>query len=264
MSRTNVTLEIDRDLVAWVRLNRADKHNALSVAMMRDLIDVFRQIGANEEIRAVVLTGNGSSFCAGADLAWMRSNLDKSRDERIAESKVLASMLAAIDQCPKLVIGRINGQAFGGGVGLIAVCDIAIGDQSAKYSLTEVKLGLAPANIAPYVIRKIGVASTRRLALNAYLFDGKEAAEIGLLDAAYNADKVDKKIKHEIELALSAAPQAIATTKRLLSELHRGGLDNPTNHVVTTLADIWEGAEAQDGIRAFFNKQRPPWKRKHS
>ena len=113
-------------------------------------------------------------------------------------------------------------------------------------------------------MRKIGVANARRLALNAYAFDGKEAAEIGLLDAAYNADNLEQKIKHEIKLALRSAPQAIATTKRLLSELHRGGIENPTDHVVTTLADIWEGAEAQDGIRAFFNKQRPPWKRDHS
>lgn len=260
MKQANIKFEIDSRQLAWVTLNRPDKHNALTLEMMQALTQIFHDIANNDEIRAVVLSGAGSSFCAGADLKWMQANLDKSRMERITESKVLATLLEAVDLCPKLVIGRINGQAYGGGIGLISVCDIAVCDEAACFSLTEVKLGLVPANIAPYLIRKIGLAKSRRLALNAYRFDGKQAVNLGLLDVAVKAQALDEAIESELKLALAAAPQAIANTKQLLAELAHGELNNPLTHAIEALADIWEGEEAQAGIRAFFDKQLPPWK----
>ncbi len=260
MNTQFITFDIDSNQIARVTLNQPEKHNALGIDMMHELIETFVEIGENPVIRAVVLSGSGASFCAGGDLKWMQANLEKPRAERIAESKVLSALFEAINQCPKLVVGRINGPAYGGGVGLIAVCDIAIGVDAAKFALTEVRLGLVPANIMPYVVNKIGVAKLRRLALNARFFDGAEAVEIGLLDRVADADELDQMVDEELKLALAAAPNAIASTKRLISELNSGELTDPAAHLVEALADAWEHDEAQAGIRAFFDKKSAPWK----
>ena len=260
MNFRTIQFEIDEDMVVRVTLNAPEKHNALNPDMMHELVAVFESIGANEAVRAVVLTGEGVSFCAGADLKWMQSNLDKPRTERIVESQVLSVLFERIDQCPKLVIARVNGAAYGGGIGLIAACDIAIGVKSACFALTEVKLGLVPANIAPYVLRKIGVANLRRTALNGTRFDGIQAHSLGLLDVVVSADELNKSVASELKLALEAAPGAISRTKQMLAELHSGELQNSAGHLIEILADTWEGDEAQSGIRAFFDKKPPPWK----
>lgn len=260
MNFRTIQFEIDEDMVARVTLNVPDKHNALNPDLMRELVAVFESIGANEAVRAVVLTGAGVSFCAGADLKWMQSNLHKSRAERIAESQVLAVLFESIDQCPKLVIARVNGAAYGGGIGLISACDIAIGVKTASFALTEVKLGLVPANIAPYVLRKIGVANLRRTALNATRYDGNQAHSLGLLDVVVSADELNKSVDSELKLALEAAPGAISRTKQMLADLHSGEMLISADHLIEVLADTWEGDEAQSGIRAFFDKKPPPWK----
>jgi len=260
MNTNTIQFEIDENHIARVCLNQADKHNALSPVMMGELIAVFAAIAEKSSIRAVVLSGRGPSFCAGGDLTWMRENLDKSRSERIAESRVLAELFECIDSCPKLVIARVNGAAYGGGVGLICVCDIAIGVESANFALTEVKLGLVPANIAPYVIRKMGVAKLRRTALNALRFDARRAYALGLLDKVVPENELDQAVDFELKLALSAAPGAIARSKHLFAELDARDLDNTAEHLVEVLADAWEGDEAQAGICAFFDKVSPPWK----
>lgn len=262
MTYSTIQYQIDVDQVARVYLNKPDKHNALSPLMMQELIDVFDSISADETVRAVVLTGAGKSFCAGGDLKWMQSNLDKPRSERIAESMMLSKLLESINYCPKLVIARINGAAYGGGVGLISVCDIAIGLESAQYSLTEVKLGLVPANIAPYVLRKVGGSKMRRLALNAYRFDSRQACAYGFIDVVAAEGELDQAVEFELKLALSAGPRAISRTKQLISELQNNAFDEPAAQMVEVLADVWEGEEAQAGIRAFFAKTSPPWKRK--
>ena len=263
MKYTSIDFTIDVDQVARVGMNRADVHNALSLLMMQELIDVFTDIAGRNEIRAVVLTGAGQSFCAGGDLKWMQSNLDKPRETRIAESGVLSELFRCIDQCPKLVIARVNGAAYGGGVGLISACDIVISVGSASFALTEVRLGLVPANIAPYVIRKIGSARMRRLALNALRFDAREAQSLGLVDLAVEDEALDAAVADEIRHALACGPMAIATSKKMIADLARGGLDDPAQYMVETLADVWEGEEAQAGIRSFFAKASPPWKYKN-
>jgi len=263
MKHTTIEFTIDADQVAHVCLNRADTHNALSPLMMRELIEVFTDIAGQEAIRAVVLTGAGRSFCAGGDLKWMQSNLNKTRKLRIAESAILSDLFRCIDQCPKLVIARVNGAAYGGGIGLIAACDIVISIDTASFALTEVRLGLVPANIAPYVIRKIGSARMRRLALNALRFDARQAQSLGLVDLAIEDEALDAAVAEEIRHTLACGPMAIATSKKMIADLERGGLDNPAQYMVETLADVWEGKEAQAGIRAFFAKSSPPWKQEN-
>lgn len=255
-----IRFEIDVCHIARIYLNQPEKHNALSPLMMQELIDVFEQIAQDQAIRAVVLSGVGDSFCAGGDLKWMLSNLDKPRDERSAESRILAGLFASIDRCPKLVIGRINGAAYGGGVGLVSVCDIAIGVESANFALTEVKLGLVPANISPYVLRKMGASNMRRTALNAAPFNARTAESFGLLNLAVSESEFDQAVEKELKLALACAPGAVATTKKLISDLSLDQFDDVTESLVAVLGDAWEGEEAQAGIKAFFARQAPSWK----
>ena len=173
MTYEHVKLEIDERNVATLTLNREDKHNAMGTQMMREIQQACGEINANDAIRAVVLTGAGEkSFSAGADLGWMKANFEKNREERIAESGQLAETLEALNTVNKVTIARINGQAYAGAVGLICVCDIAIAVQSARFSLTETRLVLTPANISPYVISRLGVANSRRILMNAHFFSG--------------------------------------------------------------------------------------------
>jgi len=260
MTYDTLNYHLDERGVARVTLDQPQVHNALSPEMMQQLIAVFSEIALDDAVRVVVLSGNGKSFCAGGDLKWMQSNLDKPRAQRIAESKVLSELFDAIDRCPKLVVARINGAAYGGGIGLIAVCDIAIALDSAKFALTEVKLGLVPANIAPYTLRKIGAAGMRRLALNAHRIDAGQAQRMGLIDEVADAEQLDARVEAEVDQALSAGPMAIAHTKTMIAELEAGQLQDPAQAMVEKLADVWEGDEAQAGIRAFFTRQSPPWR----
>ncbi len=260
MAYTTINYQLSEAGVARVDLNLPVTHNALSPLMMQEMYDLFSTLSQDETVRVVVLSGEGKSFCAGGDLKWMESNLDKPRDQRMRESGLLSDLFRVIDQCPKLLIARINGAAFGGGVGLISVCDIAIAADTAIFSLTEVRLGLVPANIAPYVLRKIGSSGMRRLALNATRFDASKAQVLGLLDEVVDAAELDAAVDQEIKLALAAGPNAMAATKVLIAELQSGKLADPAQRMVEVLADTWEGEEAQSGIRAFFAKTLPPWR----
>ena len=260
MNYDNIRLETNENAVATITLDRAATHNALNPEMMHELSDAFGRVGEDPSIRAVVLSGAGESFCAGGDLRWMESNLDKPREQRIAESNLLGELFRTVNRCAKLVIARVNGPAYGGGVGLVSVCDIAVGVETSVFALSEVKLGLIPANIAPYVLQKMGLANVRRTALNAMRFDASEALALGLLDKVVANNALDAAVEFELKLALAAAPGAIAETKKRLLQLHAGEMQDPARVLVEALADVWEGEEAQAGIRAFFNRENPPWK----
>jgi len=260
MNYDEITLLVDEKNIARITLNRPEKHNAMSVSMMTEITNAFSEIERNKEIRAVVISGTGKSFCAGADLKWMQSNLDKTREQRVAESKRLSVLLSAVDQSSKLVIAALNGSSFAGGVGLMCACDIVISVDTACFALTETRLGLVPANITPYVLRKIGPAKTRRVALNACMFDAGEAEKMGFVDRVVLADGLDEAVDNELIQALSCAPQAIARAKHMLARLSKGDISNPEDYLNEQLADAWEGDEAQQGIRAFFAKHPPPWK----
>ncbi len=259
MTFETINLETDSRGVATLTLDRADKHNAMSSLMMQELRQAIGSLDQDESIRAVILAGNGKSFCAGADLGWMRDNFARSRDERVAESEVLAAMLQEMDALSKPLIARVHGQAYAGGVGLISVCDIAIGVPEAKFSITEVRLGLTPANISAYLIGRIGPRNARRLFLNAHFFDGNEAVQFGLLDRVVPADALDAAVENEIRELLDCAPGAVAMTKELIAYVRSHGGEDNRRHTAALLADCWEGEEAQVAIANFFDKKPPPW-----
>lgn len=255
-------LTVDSRGVARLALHRPAVRNAMDETMIAELTQVAADLAVDEQIRVVVLTGSvdDSVFCAGGDLRWMQSNMDRPRDEMIAQSATLAQMLKALDELPQLVVGRINGSAFGGGVGLISICDIAIGLTSAKFSLTEVTLGLLPANIAPFVVRRMGPVHARRTFLNAARFDGNQAVDFQLLNEAVSAENLEETVNQEVERALACAPGAIAATKALIRVVDKEPFDSAQHYAARALADAWASDEGQSGVRAFFDKTPAPWR----
>ena len=256
------TLRIDVDArgVATVILNRPDKHNALNAALISELADAAAALAEDGAVRIVVLTGEGRSFCAGGDFNWFASNVQKSRAERVEQSATLARLLRRLDTLPKPLIGRINGAAYGGGVGLISVCDYAIGAEGATFGLTEVRLGLLPANISPYVVARIGEAASRETMLSGALFDTARAERIGLLTEVVAPDALDEAVERVVQAHLQAAPGAVADTKRLIAYVASHGLENSMIYTADRLADAWETEEGIEGINSFLNKDTPSWR----
>jgi len=252
-------LEVDTRGVAWLRLNRPEKHNAMDAAMIGELTQVAGRLGRDPAVRVVVLTGNGRSFCAGGDLEWMRAQMAADAATRAREAGALAGMLGALDTMPKPLIGRVQGQAFGGGVGLMSVCDVAVGVDNAKIGLTEVRLGLIPATIGPYVVARMGAARARRVFFSGRVFGAAEAVELGLLARAVPEDALDAAVEAEIAPYLSAAPGAVAAGKRLVADL-TGPVDAAqVAMTIEALVTRWESAESAEGIAAFFDKRKPGW-----
>ena len=210
-------------------------------------------------VRVVVLAAEGKSFCAGGDLGWMQEQMAATAAERAVGARRLADMLGKLDTLPKPVIGRVQGQAFGGGIGLMSVCDVAIGARGAKFGLTEVRLGVIPATISPYVIKRIGEPNARRMMLSARLFDSDGAAGLGLLARVVEPDELDAAVEDEIAPFLKVAPGAVEKTKRLIRG--QGGAIDPARieASVAALVEAWEDAEAEAGIKAFFAREAPPW-----
>ena len=252
-----ILLDIDRRGIARLVLNRPDKHNAFNAAMIRDLADAATLLSDNSAVRAVVLSANGKSFCAGGDLAWMRAQFDADRAARIAEASRLANMLRLLDELPKLLIAVIHGQAFGGGVGLASVCDIVLAPPETKFALSETRLGLIPATIAPFVVRRIGPANARRFALNANPFGAEEAKIMGLVSEIHEPAGLDAALEKQLDLALACAPGAIADAKQLFRRATSGTISQA--ETVEALADRWQAEEARQGVEAFFLSRRPPW-----
>ena len=260
MSFDTIQLETDPRGIATLTLDRPLKHNAMDSRMMVEIRDAIRGLDADTSVRGVVLAGNGPSFCAGADLGWMRDNFARSREERIVESEVLSDMLLAMDTLSKPLIAKVHGQAYAGGVGLISVCDIAVGVPEARFSVTEVRLGLTPANISTYLIGRVGARNARRLFLNAHFFNGEEAAQYGLLDRVVPAEALDTAVEAEVQELLECAPGAVAMTKDLIAYVRSHDAEDNRKHTAALLADCWEGEEAQTAIANFFDKKPPPWK----
>lgn len=262
-------IEIQRDSrgVATVHLARPEKHNAMNAAMIAGLDTAFADLGADPEIRAIVLTGQGATFCAGGDLGWMREQIAGGPPAREAGARALANMLARVDSCPKPVIGRLQGNAFGGGIGLACVCDVAIGVFGTKFGLTETRLGLIPATIGPYVVARMGQGPARRVFMSSRVFGAEEATALGILSEAVPPEDLDAAVEAEVAPYLACAPGAVAEAKALARAL--GGAPGAgvaparaVDHSIEALVARWNTAEAAEGVAAFLEKRTPGWRGK--
>jgi len=259
MGYETLSIEMPRPGIAWLALNRPEAHNALSGAMLEELPRAVSELEHAADVRVVVLTGKGESFCAGGDLRWMQEVSELDRAGRIAASGKIARLLAALDGLKKPLIGRINGAAYGGGVGLVAVCDMAIAASQARFGMTEVRLGLVPANVGPYVVARLGEAKAREVFFNGKLFGAEEAVRLGLVARAVAADALDGAVASEADHFLKCGPDAVARAKALLRHIARHGAAQSVEHAIAELADAWEGEESREGIAAFFARRKPRW-----
>ncbi|MCH7811818.1 MAG: enoyl-CoA hydratase/isomerase family protein [Chloroflexi bacterium] len=244
--------------VATVLMRRPDVHNAFDEHMIAQLGDAFARLRDEEGVRAVILAGEGRSFSAGADLDWMRRAAEFSAEENLRDATALTSMLRAVAECPRPVIARVQGGAFGGGAGLVAAVDIAVASDSARFGFTEVRLGLVPATIAPHVIEKIGRGHARRLFLTGERFGAAEALAIGLVHRVVAAEELDAAVDDIVSALIAGGPEA----QRACKELVRKAAPNSTetdSYTADLIARVRSGAEAREGVSAFLEKRKPRW-----
>jgi methylglutaconyl-CoA hydratase len=253
------TLSITPGPVTIVSLNRPAVRNAFNEDLIRDLSSWAAGVPSDGSVRVVVLRGAGASFCAGADLQWMSRMAGYSREENLADARVAASMFLALDTLPVPVIGRVHGAALGGGAGLAAVCDVVVAAEDATFGFTEVVLGILPAMISPYVVRKIGLSAARALCLSGARFSAARAKEIGLVDEVVTEDRLDLTVERHIAQFLKAAPSAIAATKQLLREVAGQRPTDVLERTVAAIADQRVSPEGQEGMRAFLEKRPAAW-----
>ncbi|MBO9456000.1 crotonase/enoyl-CoA hydratase family protein [Paracoccus sp. R12_1] len=254
-----IRIETDARGVATLSLGRPDKHNALSQTMMEELTEAAGRLGADPAVRVVVLAAEGASFCAGGDLGWMKAQMDADAETRRNGARLLAGMLSALNSLPKPLIGRVHGNAFGGGVGMMSVCDIAIAATDAKFGLTEVRLGLIPATIGPYVVARMGEDKARRVFFSARIFGADEAVTLNLAARAVSPGDLDAAIEAEVAPFLQAAPGAVAAAKAQCRALGPRIDMAAIEDSIERLVAVWEGDEAPEGIAAFFDKRKPNW-----
>jgi methylglutaconyl-CoA hydratase len=254
------TLLVDEaDGVLTVALNRPDVHNAFNDELIGEAVNLFGGIGASTA-RAVVLRGTGQNFCAGADLNWMSRMVSYTREENVRDSSLLARMFALINECPLPVIGRIQGAAIGGGVGLIAVCDVAIATRDAKLGLSEVKLGILPAVISPYVIAKVGETHARALFLTGERFDAERALRIGLVHRlADDTESLDTAVNDVITQLRSSGPEAVRECKKLIAYVASHDVIDSIPYTIDAISARRVSEEGQGGMAAFLGKEKAPW-----
>ncbi len=258
MNYTTVKYE-KQNRVARVTFNRPEIHNAFNATVIAEMRQVFSEIEKDDDIRVVVLTGAGKSFCAGADLNWMRSVINQSFEQNLAESNALAELFHAMYSCKRPVIGRINGAAIGGGTGFVAVCDIAITARSAMFSFSEVKIGVVPACIGPYVIKKIGEGKTRELFITGERMNAERAHEVGLVNRVVDDDQLDSEVDRLIKFIISSGPQAVAMAKKLIGEVSAMTPEQFKPYTADMIARLRISDEGQEGMDAFLNKRKPRW-----
>lgn len=258
---TYETLDIHREKdVVTIALNRPTVHNAMNEDMMRDLTACMTDLSADSHVRVIILTGNGKSFCAGADLHWMKSMVQYTKEENEEDSRLLLKLYDAIYQCPKVVIAKVNGSAFGGGLGLFAACDIALAVPTCTFAFTEVKLGIIPAVISTYILRRIPhIALVRRLFITGEKFSSAYAERIGLIDSVVPPEEIDERIQQYVTTLRSSGPNAIKEIKHLLHTYEHMPIDTYKEHTVHTIASLRVSREGQAGITAFLEKRKAPW-----
>lgn len=251
-------ISTSKSKITTIKLNRPEVHNAFNDELILELTEGFKNI-ANTDARLIIITGEGKSFCAGADLNWMSSMVKYSKEENKADSLKLAQMFQTIDECPIPVIGKINGHALGGGVGILSVCDYVHTHDRAKFGFTEVKLGLIPAVISPYVIAKIGESQARAWFLNGELFKGNTALNMGLVHRVSEFDNFEVEFEQTIESFLLAAPKAARAAKSLIKNVLKIPSEKVMDYTCDQIAAIRVSEEGQDGMSALLNKKKASW-----
>ena len=253
-------VDVEREgAVARVWLNRPDAHNALSVELGTALIDTLHALRDDAACRVVVFGGRGPSFCAGADIGVMKASAGATYEENLLDAKRFAAMFAAVGDFPKPVVGRVHGGVYGGGVGFCCACDIVVASDDAKFGLTEVRLGIIPGVISPYVLRRLGDRAARELMLTGERFDAAAALRWGVVNYVVPAAALDAKVAERVAELLKGAPKAQARVKELLLRWTEIGWDEYRATLPETLAHVRSGAEARDGLAAFFEKRKPGW-----
>ncbi|MDP2370122.1 enoyl-CoA hydratase/isomerase family protein [Rhodoferax sp.] len=249
-----------QDHVLTVTLNRPDVRNAFNDEVIAEITQAFAQAVRLDDVRAVVLAALGPAFCAGADLNWMRRMADYTRAENLADAGKLAEMLRVIYACPKPTVARVQGDVFAGGMGLVAACDMAVSVDTATFCLSEVKLGLIPATISPYVIRAMGARAAHRYCLTAERFSAAEAQRIGFVHELVAADALDAKVDELVKALVSASPNAVRACKTLVQDVAGRDIDATLiARTVEGIADIRASAEGKEGVQAFLQKRKPSW-----
>jgi len=245
---------------ATVTLNRPEVRNAFNDEVIAELTQAFTELGQDAQVRAIVLAAEGTAFCAGADLNWMRRMADYTDAENLADAAQLAEMLRVIYTCPKPTVARIQGDVVAGGMGLVATCDMAVSVDTAHFCLSEVKLGLYPATISPYVIRAMGARAAHRYFLTAERFDAAEALRIGFVHAVVPAEQLDDQVAQMTKALVNASPNAVKECKTLLQDVAGKDIDATLiAHTVNGIASIRASSQGKEGVQSFLQKRKPNW-----
>jgi methylglutaconyl-CoA hydratase len=246
--------------VSTVTLNRPEMRNAFNDEVIAEITAVFSELAKRDEVRCVVLAGSGSAFCAGADLNWMKRIADYTRDDNVKDAGGMARMLEAVYRCPKPTIARVQGDVYAGGTGLVAACDMAVSVDTAQYCLSEVKLGLIPATISPYVIRAMGARAAHRYFLTAERFSAAEALRIGFVHEVVKAEELDARVDAMAQALVQAGPEAVKACKTLLHDVAGHEISaGLVRRTVESIADIRASAEGREGVQSFLGKRKPNW-----
>ncbi|WP_447590841.1 gamma-carboxygeranoyl-CoA hydratase [Aquipseudomonas campi] len=257
---TTIELHTDPRGIATLWLSRPDKNNAFNAEMIAELIVALRQVSADDSVRFLILRGRGKHFSAGADLAWMQASARLDYAANLRDAHELGELMSLLYHLPCPTLAVVQGAAFGGAVGLTACCDIAIGARDALFSLSEVRIGLAPAVISPYVVQAIGERASRRYAISAERFDGERARELGLLAECYPVEQLDDAVQQWVANLLQNSPQAMRASKALLQDVGSGVLSEALRQrTESVIAGIRVSAEGQEGLNAFLEKRPPAW-----
>lgn len=256
---SEIVVTSQSDAVLTVMLNRPEEHNAFTPQMSAALMAIFTAVNQQSDVRVVVLTGNGRSFCAGGDLNAMRAASDFDFEENVRDSEAIFDLMWAVDTCTKPVIGRVNGAAIGGGTGLVSCCDIVVAVQGAKFGFSETRLGLVPAVISPFVLAKIGARNGRELFLTGERFDAQRAQELGLVNYVVPEAELDAKVNESIEQLLLAAPGAQAAAKELIRTVTHQPKEAVRAYTTNLIAQLRASDEGREGMSAFLEKRKPIW-----
>lgn len=257
--RKTIAVAVDHRGVAAVTLSRPERRNAISGEMITELTAAADEVASEPSVRVVVLSSEGSVFCAGADLEWMRSQIDASPEVRHGQAVRLARMLNAWNVVPKPVIARVQGNAYGGGLGLMAVADIVCADENALFGLSETRLGLIPATISPYLLARLGEAGARRMFLSGRPVGGREAVDLRLVSRSVPSTELEAAVKEEVDACLACAPGAIADAKAMLRRIAGEVPEDLIDATAGWLAKRWQDPEAREGMTAFLERRRPGW-----